>query len=74
MRLEGEIGTVAPVAPGARIDDVPLAEAPEIGAAHAAFYDDAYFEAKTGGSDTEVPQDEASSGRPWRAMRRRAAA
>ena len=47
VRLEGEIGTVAPVAPGARIDDVPLAEAPEIGAAHAAFYDDAYFEAKT---------------------------
>jgi hypothetical protein len=48
VRLEGEIGTVAPVAPGARIDDVPLAEAPEIGAAHAAFYNAAYFEAKTG--------------------------
>jgi hypothetical protein len=47
--LEGEIGTVAPVAPGAHIDDVPLAEAPEIGAAHAAFYDAAYFEAKAGG-------------------------
>ena len=49
VRLEGEISTVAPVAPGARIDDVPLAEAPEIGAAHAAFYDDAYFETKTRG-------------------------
>ena len=49
VRLEGEIGTVAPVAPGATIDDVPLADAPEIGAAHAAFYDDAYFEAKVGG-------------------------
>ena len=48
VRLEGEIGTVAPFAPGAHIDDVPLAEAPEIGAAHAAFYDDAYFEAKNG--------------------------
>ncbi len=47
VRLEGEIGTVAPVAPGARIDDVPLAEAPEIGAAHAAFYDAAYYETKT---------------------------
>jgi hypothetical protein len=49
VRLEGEIGTVAAVAPGARIDDVPLAEAPEIGAAHAAFYDAAYFEAKAAG-------------------------
>jgi hypothetical protein len=49
VRLEGEIGTVAPVAPGVRIDEVPLAEAPEIAAAHAAFYDEAYFEAKTGG-------------------------
>jgi hypothetical protein len=49
LRLEGEIGTVAPVAPGARIDDVPLTEAPEIGAAHAAFYDAVYFEAKAAG-------------------------
>ncbi len=49
VRLEGEIGTVAPVAASARIDDVPLADAPEIGAAHAAFYDAAYFEAKAGG-------------------------
>lgn len=48
VSLEGEIGTVVPVAPGACIDDVPLAEAPEIGAAHAAFYDDAYFETKNG--------------------------
>ncbi|PWU06602.1 MAG: hypothetical protein C5B51_11975 [Terriglobia bacterium] len=49
VRLEGEIGTVAPVAPGATIDDVRLADAPEIAAAHAAFYDDAYFEAKVDG-------------------------
>ena len=49
VRLEGEIGTLAPVAPGVRIDEVPLAEAAEIGAAHAAFYDEAYFEAKTSG-------------------------
>jgi hypothetical protein len=46
--LAGEIGTLAPVAPGARIDDVSLAEAPEIGAAHAAFYNEAYFDAKRG--------------------------
>lgn len=44
--LAGEIGTVAPVAPGVRIDEVPLAAAPEIGLAHAAFYDAAYHEAK----------------------------
>lgn len=49
VRLEGEIGTVAPVAPGVLIDDVPLAEAPEIGHAHASFFDEAYFEAKAGG-------------------------
>jgi hypothetical protein len=48
VRLEGEIGTVAPVAPGAQIDEVPLAELPGIGLAHAAFYDAAYFEAKVG--------------------------
>lgn len=49
VSLEGEIGTVAPVAPALRIEDVPLAEVPEIGAAHAAFYDATYFEAKTRG-------------------------
>ncbi|APR84347.1 Hypothetical protein A7982_09696 [Minicystis rosea] len=48
VRLEGEIGTLAPFAPGARIDEVPLAAAPEIGEAHAAFYDAAYFAAKKG--------------------------
>ncbi|MEJ8847468.1 hypothetical protein [Variovorax rhizosphaerae] len=46
LRIEGEIGTVAPVAPGARIEEIPLSQAPEIGAAHAAFYDAAYFDAK----------------------------
>lgn len=48
VRLEGEIGTLAPVAPGACIDEATLAQAPEIGAAHAAFYDEAYFAAKRG--------------------------
>ena len=46
VRLEGELGTVAPVVPGVTIDEVPLAEAPEVGRGHAAFYDGAYFEAK----------------------------
>lgn len=44
--LDGEIATVAPVAPCVHIDEVALAQAPEIGAAHAAFYNEAYFEAK----------------------------
>lgn len=47
--LDGEIATLAAVAPGARIDEGPLAQAPEIGAAHAAFYDEAYFSAKQQG-------------------------
>jgi hypothetical protein len=46
--LDGEIATLAPVAPGAQIDELPLAQAPELGAAHAAFYDEAYFDAKHG--------------------------
>ena len=49
LRLEGEIGTVAPIAPGARIDEVLLSEAPELGAAHASFFDAAYFQAKNDG-------------------------
>jgi hypothetical protein len=49
VRLEGEIGTIAAVSPNVRIDDVPLTEAPEIGATHASFYDDSYFATKTGG-------------------------
>lgn len=44
--LEGEIATLAPVSPGMPIDEVTLAQAPEIGAAHANFYDESYFEAK----------------------------
>jgi hypothetical protein len=48
VRFEGEIATVAPLAPGARIEEVGLVEAPEIGEAHAAFYDAAYFAQKKG--------------------------
>jgi hypothetical protein len=71
VRLEGEIGTVAPMAPGTHIDDVPLAEAHEIGAAHAAFYDAAYFEAKAGGPTRKYrkmkpPPDALGSGAPTR--------
>ena len=46
LRLEGEIATIAPVLPGASIEERRLADAPEIGRAHAAFYDPAYFAAK----------------------------
>jgi len=46
VRLEGEIGTLAPVAPGMRIEEASLAQVPEVGAAHAAFYNAAYFAAK----------------------------
>lgn len=49
VRLEGEVGTVAPVAPGFRIDEVSLAEAPEIGTAHTTFFNNSYFEDKTAG-------------------------
>lgn len=48
VNLVGEIATLAPVAPGARIVEVPLVQAPEIGAAHTAFYDKAYYETKRG--------------------------
>jgi len=47
-RLEGEVATVAAVAPGLGIDVVGLDEAPELGHAHAAFYDAKYFATKKG--------------------------
>lgn len=48
VRLEGEIATLAPVAPDAEIDTLSLADAPEVGRAHAEFYDAAYFATKKG--------------------------
>jgi hypothetical protein len=48
LRLAGEIATVAPVAPRATFDVLPLARAPEVGEAHGAFYDAAYFQMKKG--------------------------
>jgi hypothetical protein len=46
LRLEGEIGTLAPLSPTVSIAERALADAPEVGLSHAAFYDAAYFAAK----------------------------
>jgi hypothetical protein len=46
VRVTGEIACVAAFAAGARVDVVDLADAPELGRAHAAFYDAAYFASK----------------------------
>lgn len=48
VRLSGELATVAPVAPRASFEAVPLARAPEVGEAHGAFYDASYFQTKKG--------------------------
>lgn len=48
LRLEGEIGCIAPVLPDVQIEAHPLAEDPEVGRAHAAFYDAQYFAVKKG--------------------------
>lgn len=45
-KIQGEIACVAPLAPGARFECVDLADAPALGRAHAAFYDEAYFATK----------------------------
>jgi hypothetical protein len=46
LRLEGEIGTLAPLSPTVSIAELALADHPEVARAHAAFYDAAYFAAK----------------------------
>lgn len=46
VKLQGEIACIAPLAPGSRITCVDLADAPALGRAHAAFYDEAYFATK----------------------------
>jgi hypothetical protein len=48
VRLEGEIGCLAPIQPGVRFTPVALADAPEVGRAHVAFYDARYFRTKQG--------------------------
>ncbi|HSD26431.1 MAG TPA: hypothetical protein VLL75_03960 [Vicinamibacteria bacterium] len=46
FRVEGEIGTLAPLQPGITIHETTLASTPELARAHARFYDRAYFEDK----------------------------
>jgi hypothetical protein len=46
LRIDGEVATIAPLRPGVRFRQGALAEAPELAAAHARFYDRAYFEGK----------------------------
>jgi hypothetical protein len=46
LRIEGEIGCVGALRPGARVQTVAIADAPDLARSHAAFYDRAYFEEK----------------------------
>jgi hypothetical protein len=46
LRLEGEIGTLAPVAPGLALEERRLAQEPAVARAHVEFYDADYFAAK----------------------------
>lgn len=46
VRLEGEVACLAPVQPGVGFSVRGLEERPEIGHAHARFYDQAYFDEK----------------------------
>ncbi|WP_437800680.1 hypothetical protein [Sorangium sp. So ce693] len=48
LQIEGEIGCIAPVLPDVQIEACSLAEAPEVGRAHAEFYDAKYFAVKKG--------------------------
>ncbi len=48
LQLEGEIGCIAPVLPDVKIEACTLADAPEVGRAHAEFYDAKYFAVKKG--------------------------
>jgi hypothetical protein len=67
--LAGEVATVAPLAPGVRVEEVPLAAATPVGAAHAAFYDEAYAAAKRSGPTRRYralrPLPEEDGGPPW---------
>lgn len=47
-RLEGAIANVTVVAPDANVEIVDLSDVPELGEAHAAFYDAKYFATKKG--------------------------
>lgn len=52
LRLAGEVATLAPLRPGVRVRRAALADDPEAGRAHAAFYDPAYFAEKRAGGVT----------------------
>jgi hypothetical protein len=47
--IAGEIACVAPVRPGIPVTEIPLDGAPEVGGAHASFYDDDYLATKRRG-------------------------
>jgi hypothetical protein len=46
FRIEGEVACLGALRPGARVQSIAIAEAPELARAHAAFYDRSYFEDK----------------------------
>jgi hypothetical protein len=46
LTLHGELACLAPLRPGVRVETLPLDAAPEVGRAHAAFYDPDYFARK----------------------------
>ncbi|MFO0577311.1 MAG: hypothetical protein U1A78_25170 [Polyangia bacterium] len=63
IELQGELATLVPLSPGATLRSRPLESAPELGRAHARFYDAAYFARKKQGPtrryrrqiDTQAP-------------------
>lgn len=67
--LDGEVATVTPLAPGVRIEEVPLAAAPQVGVAHAAFFDPAYEASKRRGPTRKYrtlrPPPEEGDGPSW---------
>jgi hypothetical protein len=46
FRIEGEVACLGALRPGAHVQSMAIAEAPDLAQAHAAFYDRAYFEDK----------------------------
>lgn len=46
FRIEGEVACLGALRPGARVESIAIADAPDLARAHAAFYDRAYFEEK----------------------------
>lgn len=63
LRLQGELATLASIAPGVTLRARPLAEVPEIGQAHLQFYTPDYFEAKRQGQITRRYRKQIPAGR-----------